>query len=260
MPVYRPQKNIAENALNYLSNKADDLPFNEMAYVPETEAAFNVMPAVEPWRNLNAIAGKIASTPGMEFVAPLQIRAFHGSPYKFSKFENKAIGTGEGKKLIPSGLKDLASEAKKYNTFEEFEKAFLGQIKHGTYYHITDNPNFTIDPKLGPRDMSSMAMGKMTPGKLMATSHLEHWASEYPERKYVAILDFSEVDPKSYFQVNRGFGNEFFVSDPSKVKVKKVVPIKEALKHDKKINKILENEITSSDKLRDFFNIVKQPE
>ncbi len=41
-------------------------------------------------------ASAVASTPGLEFLQPLQIRAFHGSPYKFSKFENKAIGTGEG--------------------------------------------------------------------------------------------------------------------------------------------------------------------
>jgi len=123
----------------------------------------------------------------------------------------------------------LAAEAIKYNTFEEFERAFLGEIKHGRYWHITDDPNFTIDKLKGPRDMSSMASGKMSPGQLMITSDLPHWASEYPDRKYVAEINMSEVPKEAYKQINRGFGNEFFVSDPSKAKVVKVVTKQTAL-------------------------------
>jgi hypothetical protein len=160
--------------------------------------------------------------------------------------------------VIPKGLESLASEAKKYNTFEDFKKAFLIDIKHGDYYHITDNPNFTIDPKLGPRDMSSMASGTMTPDKLMVTSHLENWVDRYPERKYVAVIDMSDVEPKKYYQVKRGFGNEFFVDDPKSAKVTKVIPIKQALKESNKKQKLLENNISSEEDLRNFYEIANK--
>lgn len=159
-----------------------------------------------------------------------------------------------GLKKIPKDLEPLAQEARKYNSAPEFEKAFIHEIKHGKYYHVTDNPDFKIDPALGPRDMSSMARGQMTPGKLMTTSDLEHWADYYSNRKYVAVLDFSDVPPKDYFQVNRGFGNEFFVNDPSKVKVEKVIPTAQALKEDRKIRKTLSKHIYSSESLADFYN------
>jgi len=158
---------------------------------------------------------------------------------------------------IPKELESLASEARKYDKFEEFKNAFLRDIKHGTYYHITHDPNFRVDSESGPRDMSSMATGKVDTGKLMVTSDLRHWLSEYPERKYVAIMDFSEVDPKHYKQVNRGFGNEFFVNDPSKVKVKKVVSRATVLREDSKINRVLDREIRSNETLEEFFNKVK---
>ena len=80
---------------------------------------------------------------------------------------------------IPPILQGLAAEARKTSSFEEFQRDFLGQIKHGTYWHLTDNPQFTIDPKLGPSDQSSIATGSMDVGKLMITSHLEHWEDFY---------------------------------------------------------------------------------
>lgn len=135
-----------------------------------------------------------------------------------------------------SMMDGLRAEARKYSTFEAFEKAFLGEIKHGVYWHITSDKNFRIDPSKGPRDMSSMGNGKEKPGKLMITSHLENWLEEYPEesRPYVALIDMSEVPKEKYWQVNRGFGNEFFVDDPSKAKVIAAMTRKEALAYDEK--------------------------
>jgi hypothetical protein len=127
---------------------------------------------------------------------------------------------------IPKLMNGLAAEAKKAGSFAVFKKDFLMQIKHGLYYHWTTASDFAVDPEKGPRDMSSMSGGGMSKGKLMVTSHLEYWA-HYGEggksRPYVAILDFSDVPRNAYNQVGRGFGNEFIVHDPSKVRVLKVV-------------------------------------
>src|SRR3990167_65769 len=157
-------------------------------------------------------------------------------------------------KVAPKELKPLAQEARKYKTMEEFVKAFQGEIKHGEYWHITDDPNFKISPKLGPRDLSSLARGEMDKGKLMVTSDIEYWNAEFPNRKFAAKLDFSAVKPEDYYQVNRGFGNEFFVKDPSKVRVEKVIPIEQAIKEHQQFQKVLEKNITSKSQLADFYN------
>ncbi len=126
-------------------------------------------------------------------------------------------------RFLKKSLSGLYAEARKYATFEEFKEAFDIQIKHGTYWHWTDDPNFTIDKEKGPRDMSTLSTGGVNKGKLMITSHLMRWSDYGGEkgkgRKYVALIDMSDVPAKSYYQVNRGFGNEIFVQDPSKAKV-----------------------------------------
>jgi len=150
---------------------------------------------------------------------------------------------------IPSILQGLAAEARKTSSFEEFQRDFLGQIKHGTYWHLTDNPQFTIDPKLGPSDQSSIATGSMDVGKLMITSHLEYWEDFYNTdpntgervqiRPYAALIDMSNVPRKAYYQVNRGFGNEFFVSDPSSARVAAVIPIEKAMQYNEQAHSAL---------------------
>lgn len=78
-----------------------------------------------------------------------------------------------------------------------------------------------------------MSGGAISPGKLMITSDLETWAFNYaPNRSYAALIDMSLVPSKEYFQVNRGFGNEFFVHDPSRAVVVGVFSIKDALRID----------------------------
>jgi len=143
------------------------------------------------------------------------------------------------------GFRGLLNEALKYDTFEEFEKSWLRQIKHGQYWHITDNPNFKIDTNLGPRDMSSLGTGAIDKGKLMITSDLDYWSDSYTDirltggrpRRYAALIDMSNVPKDQYYQVNRGFGNEFFVNDPSLAKVIDVMPIEKALKLSENWNK-----------------------
>lgn len=160
-----------------------------------------------------------------------------------------------GVKDVPKVLKGLAHEARKYNSFDDFKKAFLIDIKHGKYYHVTKDPNFKIDPKRGPRDMSSMAGGGETPGKLMITSDLPNWADYYGNsRPYAAIINMDDVPKDSYKQVSRGFGNEFFVDDPTKAKVESVIPIKLAKKRDRYYSSKLPNSETA---LRSFYDKAK---
>lgn len=176
--------------------------------------------------------------------APLEPKKQRGSP------------KGSGKK-ISSKLQPLAAEAAKYDKFDDFEKAFSHEIRHGRYYHVTDNPNFKIDPSTGPQDASSMA-GKPVPakGKLMITSDLDNWAAEYKgKRQYVAIIDMGEVPKEKYWQVNRGFGNEFWVDDPSRAKVIKVVPMTQAKVDSRLHHKALPS---SKEELKGFYEKAKE--
>jgi hypothetical protein len=133
-------------------------------------------------------------------------------------------------------LSGLAAEAIKAGSFDEFARDFQFQIKHGIYWHLTDNPDFNIDLSLGPRDMSSLGGGGMSPGNLMITSDLENWDAVYNDeevtRPFAALIDMSDVPRNAYYQVNRGFGNEFFVSDPGSARVTAVMPIGAALAFD----------------------------
>jgi len=153
---------------------------------------------------------------------------------------------------LPLILKGLAAEARKAGSWEEFRKDFIFQIKHGLYWHWTDDKDFQIDPLKGPRDMTSMGGGKMTSGVLMITSHLSYW-SDYGNRQYAAIIDMSQVPRKSYSQVNRGFGNEFYVLDPSAAKVIAVLSRQRAFAKDREQHKYLPQSEEELEKFYDFF-------
>ena len=167
-------------------------------------------------------------------------------------------------KKIPKELEPLAIEVRKYNTAEECVKAFSHDIKHGRYWHVTRDPNFRISPLRGPRDMSSLAAGEEDVGSLMVTSDLEYWVEEYktgeeecgsPPRRYVAEIDMSAAGPREYWQVSRGFGNEFFIPDSSMVHVMKVLPVEEALKEAKEYHTLLENTIGCREDLIEFWRL-----
>jgi hypothetical protein len=63
------------------------------------------------------------------------------------------------------------------------------------------------------------------------------------------------LSPREYSQVKRGCGNEFYISDASKARVIRVLPLREALKIDEYRNKRLPS---SSEKLMEFYNRVWQ--
>lgn len=154
---------------------------------------------------------------------------------------------------IPRFLAGLAAEARKAGSMKNFEQDYCAQIKHGIYWHLTTDPNFRIDLNKGPRDMSSMASGAMTPGALMVTSHLENWEAYYEgSREYAALIDMSAVPRNGYYQVSRGFGNEFYVPDASQAKVRAVMPLKQAKRLGARWHAYLPN---SFDELRRFYEL-----
>jgi len=117
---------------------------------------------------------------------------------------------------------------KKANSFEQFAKDFTVELKHGLYWHLSEKQDFDIDPTYCPRDLSSLATGVDEPGLMMSTDP-ENWSGYFPDRNYAALLDTSALARDEYYQVHRGFGNEFWVTDPCKVKVKAVVPVEKAI-------------------------------
>jgi hypothetical protein len=152
--------------------------------------------------------------------------------------------------IIPKFLDGLVAEARKAPTFDDFKKDYTVQIKHGIYWHVTDNKNFTIDPQLGPRDMSSMGGGSMTPGELMVSSHLENWTDYYGKsRPYAALIDLSNAPRNAYRQISRGFGNEFCLNS-SYARVIKVVTVATAKRLDRQWSAYVPQ---SEDQLRQFY-------
>jgi len=134
--------------------------------------------------------------------------------------------------LVRVAWRGLSAEARKCETFEEFEAAFW-QGKRGLYWRVTFDP----ESFMGPRDMVSVGGGGRTAGGIVATSDLANWAASYTDpddtggrpRGYVAIIDLSAVDKRVYYQADRGFDNEFFLDDPTMVPVIAVLPIDAAL-------------------------------
>jgi len=165
---------------------------------------------------------------------------------------SQTVETYLTKGRIPSFLNGLAAEARKAGSFDTFKHDYLIEIKHGIYWHWTNDPHFQIDPAKGPRDMTSMGGGHMDPGKLMVTSHLENWAAygSARGRPYVALVDLSAVPRNEYYQVKRSFGNEFFVNDPSKAKVARVVSPQAARRLDRRWDEYMP---ASEDQLRRFY-------
>ena len=137
--------------------------------------------------------------------------------------------------------RELVREAAKHDSYESFHDAFLGQLHHGMYWHVTESPNFSVDAEKGPRDLSSMsASSRSNQGALMVTSDLEGWAEHYKTtRAHAALLDLSAYSPREYTQVGRGMGNEMYIHDASRVRVLGTYLMRRALLLDRTYNQTL---------------------
>lgn len=144
---------------------------------------------------------------------------------------------GEVGGSLPSGdaplgrseLMPVARLALKYDDFENMERDWHVANFHGTYFHLTDDPNFQINPKQAPRDASSLAFGgNETPG-LMVTTDIGNWADTLGPRPYVAIIELDRLEPNvDYKHTTRGFGHEIFIFKPGEASLVDVVPIEQA--------------------------------
>jgi GNAT superfamily N-acetyltransferase len=125
--------------------------------------------------------------------------------------------------------------AKQYDTFDEFRRDWVTKNYHGIYWHVTDDPNFKIDPHYVPREMSSMGTGEggpsEGPGALEVTTDPQNWGAVFKgKRKYIARIELGDAKPGVDFQdTTRGFGGEIWVNNLDKVKVTKVYPWEKGL-------------------------------
>jgi len=98
-----------------------------------------------------------------EAKAAKSIRAYHGSPYKFDKFDASKIGTGEGAQVYGHGLyfaeregiarsyrDKLQSTSRAHNTFDgrKITPAYLKELQASPEIHVADFFNFQLPPAL----------------------------------------------------------------------------------------------------------------
>jgi len=164
-------------------------------------------------------------------------------------------------------LTALVKQAKKFTNFEDFSTFYFIDLYHGYYWHLTDNPEFTISNTTGPRDMSSLSSGRVTEkGAIMLTSNLEQWDEYYNtsrdtgkrdiKRNYAVLFDASDIEPKFLKQVYRGFGNEVYLHADTAKKLKQigVYPLKYAKSLDKKFHNMIPHSEESLFKICKFAN------
>lgn len=112
-----------------------------------------------------------------------------------------------------------------------------------SYWHLTDDPNFNVDPQRAPFDATAPDQSQSTPG-LMVSQDPHYWASmfqSHPEelaageyenpnpRGYLAEIDLSGVPADQHWLTNRGFGDERWINAPAAAQVKRVWPLAEGL-------------------------------
>lgn len=158
----------------------------------------------------------------------------------------------EENKDISKSLKPLGFEVCKYDDFEKYSGQYSWNLMRGRYWHITDDPNFTIK-NIVPRDLSSMGSGGGPPG-LMVSYTPSLWHSMFEKRKYAAEIDLSKaIEGRDFTNVNRGFGHEIFINNLGTVSVKRVTTVKNAVRAENEYNRKIPQ---SEDALCEFWNIV----
>lgn len=142
---------------------------------------------------------------------------------------------------VAANLKPLVAEAIKYESFDDFSSAYLRGVS-GRYWHITDNPQFTIRKGIVPREMAGPTTVPGPPG-LMVSNDPAVWVGQLPKRGYAVEVDLSKARPGiDYTLVNRGFGNEIFIFNVEAVTAKKPVSLNYALREAKQYFDVLPDE------------------
>ena len=84
---------------------------------PEVPGHTYIGPNIDWFTLAKALYGTMGLLGQPDLVVPMEIKAFHGSPYKFNKFSNEAIGTGEGAQAFGYGhyMSEAPEVAKQYS-------------------------------------------------------------------------------------------------------------------------------------------------
>ena len=227
-------------------------------FTPESKALFDSLVEDKKAEGLTSeeatkkVLDEIASTPEGEKEIKASVEKIKESAQNITS-KQETIPMPE---TISTELEPLAQEARKYDSFDKFEKDFSINLAHGLYWHVTDSPDFEIKKGFVPADAVSSGSGKGMQAGLMASNNPEYWYDELGNtRKYAAELDLSNAIPgKDYTFVNRGFGQEIFINNPEAVKVKKTIPIEQAINEFQDYYKILP---ASKEELQQFYNKAK---
>jgi len=105
----------------------DDVTFGKMAGKPTTTYA-----ALKPGTARSATTGEtLFSNDGKAALTPQGIRAYHGSPHDFDRFDASKIGTGEGAQAFGHGLYFAENEgvAKSYKTALAKDRMLYGGVE-----------------------------------------------------------------------------------------------------------------------------------
>lgn len=150
---------------------------------------------------------------------------------------------GGGGSEVPAGYPENATRfwppavdlAGQYERFEDFKHDYQLNNYHGTYWHLTNDPEFTVSSTYEPTEASSLAFapgGETEHGALMVTTDVGNWQEELGgTRAYAAEITLPDAKPGVDFRdTTRGFGQEIYVSSPEKAQIVQVVSIEEAIR------------------------------
>lgn len=102
----------------------------------------------------------------------------------------------------------------------------IPQLTAATYYHITDRPDFTLDPTHRPQNNTTLG-GDMEPGVFM-TQHAEPWLNGYGYwRPYVAEIEAPDDLSTRPGVMSEGYSGEVYApaSTYPEMKVNRVIPV-----------------------------------
>lgn len=154
----------------------------------------------------------------------------------------------------------LVSHAKRFDSFEEFVEFYTKNAATGVYWHFTRDPKFKPTNKIAPNDLgpdfnlpSLQKLGYSN--GLMVTTNFDTWIDSIDDtqRQYVALLDLSKYDPRKIKQLDRGFGNEYFLKHTSNVRVVGVYPLKDAAKLNRELKRVLPNPKKDQNMLKSIY-------
>lgn len=196
----------------------------------------------ELWNKINFVAGReyfydLDAPEGLTWNETLDYAIKDLGPVDAPHSDNEEIYRHEARGMAEieghlRALEPLMQEARKYENFDDFSHDFSIRGMHGRYWHLTEDPNFTIDPTYMPKDYMTGAGSEHIAGVgLMVSSVPDRWRGYFPRRKYAAEIDLSQAYKDQDFDIYPyGVEYEVFIHNLDAVSVKRVMPIEQAMR------------------------------